>query len=115
MPFFSGTFDGMVMGGTLNELSDPARVLYECRRTLKKGGTLFMMHLIQSEGGVGRMIQASAEWSGLGLLTLKESRELFERAGFQLEEQYTKRIVCFTRLAADEPLQIVHQCLVSRY
>lgn len=100
MPFFSGTFDGMVMGGTLNELSDPARVLYECRRTLKKGGTLFMMHLIQSDRWVGRMIQASAEWSGLRFFTLKESRELFERTGFQLEEQYTKSIVSFTRLCA---------------
>src|SRR5690625_1189405 len=100
MPFFSGTFGGLVMGGTLNELSEQARILYECRRTLKKGGTLIIMTLNQSDRWVGRMVQAAADWSGLRFFRLKESRELFERTGFQLEEQYTKSIVSFTRLCA---------------
>lgn len=100
IPFFSGTFDGMAMGGTLNELRDPRKVLYECRRTLKAGGVLFMMHLIQSDKWVGRAIQASTGWSGLRFYTLKESHELFESTGFQVEEHYTKSIVNFTRLRA---------------
>src|SRR5699024_1594993 len=37
MPFFGATFDGLMMGGTLNELTDPLKVLYECRRVIKKG------------------------------------------------------------------------------
>lgn len=100
MPFFSRTFDGMVMGGTLNELSDARKVLYECRRTIKEGGVLFMMYLIQSDVWYGRMIQASAGWSGLRFYSLKESKELFESTGFKIEEQYTKSIVNFSRLRA---------------
>ena len=100
MPFFSGTFDGMVMGGTLNEFSDARKVMYECRRTIKKGGVFFMMHLIQSEAWVGRAIQASAGLSGLRFYSLKESNELFESTGFRIEEQYTKSIVNFSLLRA---------------
>lgn len=53
MPFFSKTFDGIVMGGTLNELSDPTKVLYEANRVLKKEGSFFVMHLIKSDAWYG--------------------------------------------------------------
>ena len=98
MPFFGKTFDGVVMGGTLNELTDELKVLFECRRVMKKNGVLFMMHLIQSESWYGRVLQNSAEWSGIKFWTVEQSNDLFERAGFQVEEQLTKGIVCFTKL-----------------
>ncbi len=98
MPFFGKTFDGVVMGGTLNELSDELKVLFECRRVLKDGGTFFMMHLIQAESWYGKVLQSSAEWSGIKFRTVEESNELFERAGFIVEEQLVKGIVCFTKL-----------------
>jgi SAM-dependent methyltransferase len=98
MPFFGKTFDGVVMGGTLNELSDELKVLFECRRVLKDKGTLFMMHLLQSESWYGKLLQNSAEWSGVKFWTAEESNKMFERAGFKIEDQLSKGIVCFSKL-----------------
>lgn len=100
MPFYGRTFDGIAMGGTLNELSDELKVLFECRRVLKEGGVMFMMHLIKSEYWYARLMQDSAEWGGLHFWTVEESNKLFERADFNIEDQFTKGIVCFTKLSA---------------
>lgn len=100
MPFYGRTFDGVVMGGTLNELSDELKVLFECRRVLKEGGVMFMMHLIKSEYWYARLMQDSAEWGGLQFWTVEESNKIFERADFKVEDQFTKGIVCFTKLRA---------------
>ncbi|MEX0661490.1 MAG: class I SAM-dependent methyltransferase [Balneolaceae bacterium] len=99
MPFYGKTFDGVVMGGTLNELSDELKVLFECRRVLKEGGVMFMMHLVKSEYWYARLMQDSAEWGGLQFWTVDESNKLFERADFKIEDQFTKGIVCFTKLS----------------
>lgn len=98
MPFFSKTFDGVVMGGTLNELTDPLKVLFECRRVIKPGGNMFMMHLVKSPGWLGRMMQESAGLGGIKFWSVNESNELFKRAGFSVQDQFTKGIVCFTKL-----------------
>lgn len=98
MPFFAKSFDGLMMGGTLNELTDEYKVLYECRRILKEDGILFMMHLILSNTWYGRLFQESAEWSGIKFRSVEESNSLFEQAGFHVDEQITKGIVCFSRL-----------------
>ncbi len=98
MPFFGNTFDGIVMGGTLNELSDELKVLYECHRVLKKTGMFFVMHLIQAGSWYGKVLQNSASWSGIQFWSVEESNEMFQRAGFRVEEQFTKGIVCFTKL-----------------
>jgi SAM-dependent methyltransferase len=98
MPFFGNTFDGIVMGGTLNELTDELKVLFECRRILKDEGVFFVMHLIKSDTWYGRLLQDSAEWSGIKFLSVEESNDLFKRAGFNVEDQFTKGIVCFTKL-----------------
>lgn len=98
LPFYANTFDGVMMGGTLNELSEEMKVLYECRRVLKEDGVFFMMHLIESETWYGRVLQNSAQWSGIQFWTLSESNALFERAGFRIADQFTRGIVCFTKL-----------------
>lgn len=98
MPFFSKTFDGLVMGGTLNELSDPVKVLYESNRVLKKDGCFFMMHLIKSDVWYGRLLQESAALGGIKFWTLDESNNLFKQGGFLVDKQITRGIVCFTRL-----------------
>jgi len=100
MPFFSKTFDGLSMGGTLNELSDPERVLMECRRVIKDEATFFMMHLVTAESWYGRVIQSSAEWGGINFWSVEESNEMFKKAGFTIEKQEVKGIVCFTSLSA---------------
>ena len=98
MPFFNKTFDGLVMGGTLNELTDELKVLFECRRILKKNGVFFVMHLVRSETWYGRLFQDSTEWSGLKFWAVEESNELFNRADFRVEDQFVKGIVCFSKL-----------------
>jgi SAM-dependent methyltransferase len=100
MPFFSKTFDGLAMGGTLNELSDPEKVLYECRRVMKDEGSFFMMHLVTAESWYGRVLQSSAEWGGINFWSVDESNQLFEKAGFTVQKQEVKGIVCFTLLTA---------------
>lgn len=98
LPFFGATFDGLMMGGTLNELKDPLKVLYEARRVIKKDGTFFMMHLIKSPTWYIRLLQDSAGLGGLSFWTVDESNEMFDRAGFTVADQFTKGIVCFTKL-----------------
>lgn len=101
MPFFGNTFDGIVMGGTLNELSNEQKVLFECHRVLKEDGVLFMMHLILSDTWYGRVLQNSAEWSGIRFWSIKQSNELFQKSGFRIVDQFAKGIVCFTKLVPD--------------
>ncbi|MFH5832966.1 class I SAM-dependent methyltransferase [Halalkalibaculum sp. DA3122] len=98
LPFFGATFDGLMMGGTLNELTDPMKVLYEARRVIRKEGSFFMMHLVKSDAWYVRLLQDSAEFGGLKFWTVPESNELFERAGFSVEQQRNRGIVCFTKL-----------------
>jgi SAM-dependent methyltransferase len=98
LPFFGATFDGMTMGGTLNELTDPLKVLYEARRVIKKDGVFFMMHLIKAGAWYARLLQDSAEYGGIKFWTIEESNQLFERAGFSVADQFSKGIVCFSKL-----------------
>jgi len=98
MPFYGASFDGLMMGGTLNELTDPIKVLYESRRVLKKDGIFFMMHLIKAGPWYARLLQDSAEYGGIKFWTIDESNNLFEQAGFSVVDQFSKGIVCFTKL-----------------
>jgi len=98
LPFFSKTFDGIVVGGTLNELTEELRVLYEARRVLKENGMVFMMHLIKADTWYGRLLQESMGLGGIKFWTKEESNKLFKQAGFKVEEQITRGIVCFTKL-----------------
>lgn len=98
LPFFGATFDGLTMGGTLNELTDPTKVLYEARRVIRKDGTFFMMHLVKADAWYVRLLQDSAEFGGITFWTIDESNELFEQTGFRVADQFSKGIVCFTKL-----------------
>lgn len=98
LPFYGATFDGLMMGGTLNELTDPLKVLYEARRVIKKDGIFFMMHLVKADAWYIRLLQDSAAYGGITFRTVQESNQLFERAGFTVADQFSKGIVCFTKL-----------------
>lgn len=98
MPFFASTFDGIVMGGSLNEFADPRKVMYECRRVLKTGGRMFNMHLLTAETWYGKVLQQSMGLGGLHFWTRAESNQLFEQCGFRVEEQRVMGVVCFSLL-----------------
>ena len=98
MPAFAGTFDGIACGGTLNELDDPQKVLYEASRVLKKDGVCFMMHLLKAKSLSGRLLQQATRLGGITYWSLDDSNELFERAGFSIMQQERHGSVCFSRL-----------------
>ena len=100
MPFFAGTFDAMVCGGSLNEFADPRKVLYEMRRVIKAGGRVFMMHLLTASSWYGRILQQPTSWGGLHFWTKEESNRLFEQCGFGVEQQVVRGVVCFSLLKA---------------
>lgn len=98
LPFYASAFDGVMMGGTLNELTDPRKVLYEARRVIKQNGAFFMMHLVKADAWYARLLQESVEFGGIKFWTVKESNRLFEQTGFKVSDQFSKGIVCFTKL-----------------
>jgi len=100
MPFFNNEIDTIVCGGSLNEFADPLKVLYESKRVLKKMGTLFVMHLLRADTMAGKLLQTVASNGGLQFWSLKESNALFERAGFSVDKQMVKGVVCFSLLKA---------------
>ena len=100
LPFFTATFDGIVCGGTLNELSDPLKVLYETKRVIKPGAVAVFMHLLKAESIQGKILQKTTGLGGITYWTLDESNGLFERAGFTITQQMRFGIVCFSRLTS---------------
>lgn len=49
-------FDGVTVGATLNETHDPLRLLAECERVLRPGGTLWLMYILASGGPLQRLL-----------------------------------------------------------
>jgi len=98
LPFFSGTFDGLVMGGSLNEFGDPVKALYEARRVLKSDGRMFIMYLLKAETILGGAMQKLSGIGGIKFWDASESERLFERTGFQVEKSLKLGIVHFCLL-----------------
>lgn len=99
IPFFNDTFDIVAMGGTLNEVSNTIQVLTEIRRVLRSNGRFFIMYLLKSTQWLGRVAQEFSSLAGLHFWTYKESKKLFERAGFTIDRIETKGIVAFALLS----------------
>lgn len=100
MPFFQSTFDGLLCGGTLNELVDPIKVLYESRRIIKDGGIFFVMHLLKGDTWYERLLQETSKLSGLSFWSQKESNKKFRQTGFEVLSQEKQGWVCFSKLQA---------------
>lgn len=100
LPFFAGSVDGVVCGGTLNEFRDPVKALYETRRVLKKGSTSFFMYLLKSDHLIGSVIQKTTQIGGISFWSEAESYNLFERCGFQIKNQKRLGIVNFVLIEA---------------
>lgn len=100
LPFFSSTFDGITIGGTLNEFKDPVKALYEARRVLNKNGRMFVMYLLKADSIFGSSLQMLTGVGGISFWNLKESEELFNRTGFKVIKQDKVGIVSFCLLEA---------------
>ena len=65
LPYADASFDGVVVGASLNEFHDTKRALHEMARVLKPNGKLFMMYLHESDTALGRISQTAFKLSGV--------------------------------------------------
>ncbi len=98
LPLPSGSVDGVVNGGTFNEMGDHAAALAEVRRVLAPDGRYVMMSLTAGRTAAGRATQrALAARSGIIFPTVDETNTLLTRAGLAVTDQTHHGIVLFTR------------------
>ncbi len=82
LPFADASFSGVVCGGTLNELGDPARALRETRRALEPGGRLAIMGILRARSPRGRRLQRVLSLGGIRFFDPDELGSLLDHAGF---------------------------------
>lgn len=85
LPFKDSSFAGVVCGGTLNELGDPALVLRECARILKPGGKMAIMGILKSAKMRGGALQLLLSTGGVRFFTHEGVDSLLYEAGFEVE------------------------------
>ncbi len=98
LPFYAGSADLLLCGGSLNEFANPEKVLYESRRVIKPDGRFFMMHLLRAETIAGKLSQKVSEVGGISFWTEKESSALFSKSGFRIERSLKLGAVMFSLL-----------------
>jgi SAM-dependent methyltransferase len=81
LPFADASFSGVVCGGTLNELWDPARAVRETRRVLEPGGRLAVMGILRARTSRGRHLQRFLSIGGVRFFDPDELRSLLDHAG----------------------------------
>ncbi len=98
LPLPANSMDGAVMGGTLNELSEPERVLSELARVLKKGATAVIMHLVRA--GSPALFAKLLSPGGVWIPEEKEADAFFRSAGFDLADSRRAGVMRISRLRA---------------
>ncbi len=101
LPFYSGSANLILCGGSLNEFAKPEKVLYETRRVIHKEGRVFMMHLLRAGTIAGKISQKASEAGGISFWTEDESVALFNRCGFKVERSLKMGVVMFSLLRPD--------------
>ena len=95
LPFFDATFAGAVCGGSLNEFSNPSRVLRETYRVLEAGGRLAIMGILRAGTRRGRRLQRFLSTGGIRFFDPDELRSLLDHAGFEPDPLQTNGPVFF--------------------
>lgn len=95
LPFANASFAGVVCGGTLNELGDPATALKECARVLVPGGRMAIMGIMRSSKTRGTLAQRLLATGGVRFFTREELDGLLHNAGFEIETLRTYGPVFF--------------------
>jgi ubiquinone/menaquinone biosynthesis C-methylase UbiE/uncharacterized protein YbaR (Trm112 family) len=98
LPVADGSMDGVVNGGTFNEMGQQEDALAEVRRVLKPDGCFVCSSLLAGETRVGRTVQrALHRSSGLLFPTVEETNGLYHEAGLAITNQARYGGVLFTR------------------
>lgn len=101
LPVADGSVDGVVNGGTFNEMGQQAQALAEVRRVLKPDGCFVCMSLLAGKTATGRTVQrALAASSHILFPTVAETNALYRDAGLTVTDQQHYGVVLFTRAVA---------------
>jgi ubiquinone/menaquinone biosynthesis C-methylase UbiE len=88
LPFADGSLDLAVTSYSLHHISDPARVIHEMARVVKRRGRVGMIDVIVPEDPKVRALNHRIEWirdrSHCRSLTLAEFRALMDAAGLRI-------------------------------
>jgi ubiquinone/menaquinone biosynthesis C-methylase UbiE len=94
LPFANGSLDLAVTSYSLHHISDPARVIREMARVVKRGGRVGLIDVIVPEDPKVRALNHRIEWirdhSHGRSLTLAEFREMMDAAGLRLTATETR-------------------------
>ena len=96
-PIVSGKLDGVVMGGTLNELTNPETVFSEIARLLKSDGRAVVMYLAgkeQSNSVFHRLLSGAGVW----IPGRNYVHQLFDKTGFLVKEERGAGLMRIARL-----------------
>lgn len=93
LPIASGSVDGVVIGGSLNEIGDQAHAVAEMGRIAATGSTMFSMSLTPAATRFGRTVQKLARLGGVVFPTVDATTQLFAAAGFAVEPPQTDGVV----------------------
>ncbi len=103
LPVADGSVDGVVNGGTFNEMGQQADALAEVRRVLKPDGCFVCMSLLAGKTSAGRTVQRALAASSRVLFpTVDETNALYRGAGLAVTDQQRYGGVLFTRAVAIE-------------
>jgi SAM-dependent methyltransferase len=95
LPFAGATFSGVVCGGTLNELGDPATALRETHRVLAPGSRLAIMGILQAQTPNGQLLQRFLSTGGIRFFAPEELQGMLASAGFDPDPIKTHGAVFF--------------------
>ncbi len=95
LPFADASFAGVLCGGTLNELGDPARALQESRRVLEPGGRIAIMGILKAETTSGGYLQRFLTTGGVQFFTPDEVKDLLTNAGLEPDQLISRGPVFF--------------------
>ncbi len=94
LPFSDGSLDLAVTSYSLHHISDPARVIREMARVVKRGGRVGLIDIIVPEDSKVRALNHRIEWirdhSHCRSLTLAEFRAMMDAAGLRITATETR-------------------------